>query len=245
MSLTFAEEYTRIEEISKPSNNELIEDNEINTTNNLHSSTDNNSIFSYDENSCIDNNDNSLNVTGEQNLSHIHASNNIHNAGDNSSNGPQRHQQQKKALNLNGNEMRHRKNLLFNLINSIMNYLGTSNRNCDNKNKCNVMTNSCTRIDDDGDDVGSELIKKDYVDDTDRIIMNKFDRCSKNSGNNSCDNRNNNNNFDELNSDLNDKDEAIEYAFSDETDGGPLEMNDDQTEDAMVPKSDSFSVTLR
>lgn len=211
MSLTFAEEeYTRIEKICEFNNNALIEDNDVRCLyTNRQSRDNNNSIFSFDDddaNSCVDSSDNSLNVTGEQNrLSHIHASSN-----DSSSNGPQR--QQQKALNLNGNEMRHRKNLLFNLINSIMNYLGTSNRNNESRNESGV---------------GSELIKKDDADD--RINMNNVDRCS----NNSCDTSNNINNLEESN---------MEYAFSDEN---TVKLNDERTEVAMVPKDDSFGVTLR
>lgn len=240
MSLTFATTENRMEQISIENNNALIGDNnDIIITNDLYtdSQTDNKSY--NDENSCIDNNDdNSLNVTGEQKFSHIHISNSRDMYNNNDSEQCQQ-KQRLKALNLNGNEMRHRKNLLFNLINTIMNYLGNTNKNYENnRNEGNLMTNDDHRTEENGN------IQDEYTDDSDKlIIMNEYDRLStsSNDSNKSCDNRNIK--VEKINSDLNETDSMIEYAFSDETDVGSLKI--DQPEGTLVPQSDSFSVTLK
>lgn len=202
------------------------DNNDIIITNDLHTDTshltDNNS-YGVSENSCSDNNDNSLNVTGKQNLFHICVGRDAYGDVSVVSEPYQQKQTQKKALNLNGNEMRHRKNLLFNLINAIMNYLGNSNKNSENNNRHegNTMADD-DRIDDSGVDDSSDKL----------MIMDEYDRLSSAS---SCDNRSN------KKIDLNEKE--LEYAFSDETDVETLK--DDQNERALVPEGDSFGVTLR
>lgn len=140
--------------------------------------TDIYSGYEHVENSCDDNNDNSFSVTGEQNLSHMHDNTTYYDGVP----------EQQKALILNGNEMRQRKNLLFNLINSIMKYLGS--RNNANKNDDN----------DDDDCITDSEIIEDVDSDSDKLVMN--DRFS-----NSCDNRSNNIET------LNDKDGEMEFVF--------------------------------
>lgn len=224
MSLTILKS---TQQLSLHSTDALIRDNnDIIITNDLHTATSHltdNKSYGVSENSCSDNNDNSLNVTGDQNLVHICVGRDAY--GDVSVSEPyQQKQTQQKALNLNGNEMRHRKNLLFNLINAIMNYLGNSNKNSENnRHEGNTIADDDNddRIDDSGVDDSSDKL----------IIMDEYDRLSSAS---SCDNRS-------KKVDLNEKE--LEYAFSDETDVETLK--DDQNERALVPEGDSFGVTLR
>uniref|UniRef100_A0A336MIQ4 CSON012896 protein n=1 Tax=Culicoides sonorensis TaxID=179676 RepID=A0A336MIQ4_CULSO len=240
MSLTLNPEYDRIEEFPV-----------LNITDKPN----------YDENSCenndiIDNNDNSLIVTGEQNLNSNSYDDKIVCTvvydNNNKCNRPiQQEQARKKALNNQDNNdddhlsgscsrtaMRQRNNLLFNMINSIMNYLGTYNNNNKNKNENCSNDNKKEKCDDDDN----------LRDDENRITMNndKLDRCYKNSVND-CDNRINSNNknmkFDEFNSEMGDE-SVIEYAFPDESDESAMETTEAKTKIGMVQRRNSFSVTL-
>ncbi|XP_063709719.1 uncharacterized protein LOC134838172 [Culicoides brevitarsis] len=155
----------------------------------MHSTTshvaayDDGSDYEHAENSCDDNNDNSLNVTGEQNLSHMHDNGNDDDVATYYGNDvPEQNQQ--KALISSGNEMRQRKNLLFNLINSIMKYLGSRQHD-----------NDC------GDDSKMKTVDRRGSDKL--IIMDEYDRF-----NNSCDNRNN-----KVSTTMDDNKGEIEFMF--------------------------------
>lgn len=206
----------------------LNSDNDYSDDNNFNVSGKQKYIPKYEEteeekaHNCLNNN---INVNDKRNCSDTKSNNNSSDSDNSNTN----------------NEM-HRTNILYKMINAIMNYLSQSsnNDNTDQKNNinCNNQKNETECLN------NSDILH----DGDDGIIMKLDSFKNKQPCDNSLLNMKESKNVDESSDEEKEKmEESIEYAFSTSNDDGisSLDISMDSTKVSIVPKNSAVSISLR